>query len=628
MSETTTPPEDRYCDLIMKGGISSGIVYPKAVALLARRYRFRSIGGTSAGAMAAALTAAAELNRRQNHTLAGFDMLSALPEDLQGIPGSKHSALLELFQAQTRTRRLFSVLLWALNREGTGRRIGASLVGLVLQYWPATVASLALAGLIGHCVEWVAGILTLLLALLSTIGIWVYVDLVCGMVKNGFGLCSGMPAGTGKPALTPWLHEQIQRIAGLKPGDAPLTFGQLWSADGFPPAWLEIPPPPMTRSIDLQVFSTNLGLGRPCILPLSSNDPPDGPARERLYFNAAELAHYLPEEVLNFLTITGAAYQPTPGAERIDPLEADALRLGLRELPKPKEFPVLLAARMSLSFPFLLSAIPLWSIERKTGMARGAFRRCWFSDGGISSNFPIHLFDSLLPMWPTFGINLEDYDQDTGNETPPPPHLQEREEQWQNFDEQSSGRSRLGGFLVSIVHAMQNWNDNVLAHMPGVRDRIVQVPLMSDEGGLNLDMPREKMNRVSKRGQKAAACILQHFDAADPRKSPAPGWDAQRLVRLAVLLQAIEARIPGLAQALDPLLPYVTDYITLINRAEPDLDANNLARAKQVSGLTLQQIRDIRRAWRTWRRLARSGAKLHNARDAGANPELRVRPPL
>jgi predicted acylesterase/phospholipase RssA len=48
------------CDLVMKGGITSGIVYPTLALTLARKYRFASIGGTSAGAIAAALCAAAE----------------------------------------------------------------------------------------------------------------------------------------------------------------------------------------------------------------------------------------------------------------------------------------------------------------------------------------------------------------------------------------------------------------------------------------------------------------------------------------------------------------------------------------------------------------------------------------
>jgi len=44
----------------MRGGITSGIVYPRAIAKLADTYNFRSTGGTSAGAIAATATAAAQ----------------------------------------------------------------------------------------------------------------------------------------------------------------------------------------------------------------------------------------------------------------------------------------------------------------------------------------------------------------------------------------------------------------------------------------------------------------------------------------------------------------------------------------------------------------------------------------
>jgi predicted acylesterase/phospholipase RssA len=54
------PPLDRYCDVVMKGGVTDGVVYPWAVMALAQHYRFQSIGGTSVGAVAAALTAASE----------------------------------------------------------------------------------------------------------------------------------------------------------------------------------------------------------------------------------------------------------------------------------------------------------------------------------------------------------------------------------------------------------------------------------------------------------------------------------------------------------------------------------------------------------------------------------------
>ena len=45
------------CDIVMKGGVTSGTVYPLAIVELARQYRFSRIGGTSAGAIAAAVTA-------------------------------------------------------------------------------------------------------------------------------------------------------------------------------------------------------------------------------------------------------------------------------------------------------------------------------------------------------------------------------------------------------------------------------------------------------------------------------------------------------------------------------------------------------------------------------------------
>lgn len=65
MADQTFSNPTRLCDLVMKGGITSGVVYPSAVCELARLYSFKNIGGTSAGAIAAAAAAAAEYGRRQ-----------------------------------------------------------------------------------------------------------------------------------------------------------------------------------------------------------------------------------------------------------------------------------------------------------------------------------------------------------------------------------------------------------------------------------------------------------------------------------------------------------------------------------------------------------------------------------
>src|SRR4051794_20714143 len=82
LATTRAAPRQR-CDLVMKGGIASGIAYPLAVVELSERYRFASIGGTSAGAIAAAATAAAEHGRQRGGAGdAPFRRLAGLPAEL------------------------------------------------------------------------------------------------------------------------------------------------------------------------------------------------------------------------------------------------------------------------------------------------------------------------------------------------------------------------------------------------------------------------------------------------------------------------------------------------------------------------------------------------------------------
>jgi predicted acylesterase/phospholipase RssA len=105
-----TVPE-RRCDIVMKGGITSGIVYPPAVYEIAKHFRFVNVGGASAGAIAASLTAAAEYRRHvelQKHSgneLKGFELLDAIPTDL-----SKDAALLGLFRPNSKTRTLYEYI--------------------------------------------------------------------------------------------------------------------------------------------------------------------------------------------------------------------------------------------------------------------------------------------------------------------------------------------------------------------------------------------------------------------------------------------------------------------------------------------------------------------------------------
>ena len=80
MNTPVSSSPSRYCDIVMKGGITSGVVYPAAVVELSKTYSFKNIGGTSAGAIAAAVTAAAEYGRQ--HGRGGFDEVASLPHAL------------------------------------------------------------------------------------------------------------------------------------------------------------------------------------------------------------------------------------------------------------------------------------------------------------------------------------------------------------------------------------------------------------------------------------------------------------------------------------------------------------------------------------------------------------------
>jgi predicted acylesterase/phospholipase RssA len=651
-----TAPDDRFCDLVMKGGITSGIVYPPAIHGLAQAYRFKNIGGTSAGAIAAAVTAAAEYRRRTSGSTAGFDLLAGLPDVLADEEGTGKTKLLRLFQPDPPGRRLFRVLIGSLNAKGTIHRVLKVLLSGALAYWPATLLSIALSIVAWKFNSRLAGFLCLPVSLLLSLGVVIYFDFTRGIVGNSFGLCKGLTTREREgPALTDWLHELIQEAAAL-PRNKPLTFGHLWDAPGFPPRWLELSEQEKAsvRSIDLQMFTTNLTHGRPYLFP--HMEP-----TARLFFAEEELREYLPKDVADWFIEHGREYTDANRSVESDPpvsaaayLDRSGAKKRLLEIPAPRDFPVLLAARMSLSFPVLFAAVPLWAIDYEHPREARRFQRCWFSDGGISSNFPIHLFDGLLPNWPTFGIQLEPALPGFKHDLKSQKHMlflpytygQGIADRWDRFDEKSNDAGKMGGFLGSIVATMQNWNDNTLSRMPGVRDRVVRVRLLVNEGGMNLNMEKHLILRVADRGKEAARRLIQRFagnaltDAhglVPDHPSPAdlvigkeaasktwPGWEFQRLVRLDVLLRTFADKAPGLRRALASKTPYNTPYSDLASRARVDIPPGH------VSNLTPQQEQALIELEEALTRASTA----FEVKSPGypnepiPNPDLRVRPSI
>jgi hypothetical protein len=262
--------ELKYCDIVMKGGITSGVVYPYTIAELATEYCFKSIGGTSAGAIAATLTAAAELGRREGH-IKSFEVIAELPSEL-----GTENFLLQLFQPSRQSRKIFNVFLSALRTGSAASRVFAVLGAVIANFWLSVILGIIL-GLVVPVSLWllvrgpavtylVLGALWVALLIAISIAFSASRTVVESLGSGGFGMCPGatQPGFSKQLGLTDWLHQKIQTAAGRQPGASPVTFGDLWSAKAYPQEEAKT-----ELSINLQVVTTALTEGRPYTLPWS-----------------------------------------------------------------------------------------------------------------------------------------------------------------------------------------------------------------------------------------------------------------------------------------------------------------------------------------------------------------------
>jgi len=548
------------CDLIMKGGITSGIVYPKAIHELSKHYRLRSIGGASAGAIAAAVAAAAEFGRRGNSAKDPFAEVGELPHELGAPVAGGMTRMLSLFKPDPKTHNAFHWLLNCLDAKRGGTDVGSyvwralHLTGNALPRFPVGAAvGLLLVGAIvygargiffnGSAVDWVAGLVTGVAALLT----WVTVTLAGALVQsmlairsNGYGLVSGMHADG--EALTSWLHQKIQTLAG-RPFDQPLTFGDLWGNHNCAPH---------KRDIDLRMMTSCLSLGQGLCFPLEP--------KEKFYYDEAELARFFPAELMKWM-------REHPRSTGNDKAFHEYLAKSKRfPLPDMAHLPILLAVRMSLSFPILLSAIPLWSRRHEDGSSY-QLQRCWFSDGGLISNFPIHFFDALIPKRPTFGITLVDADA-----MGLPAHTKYPEdfihlprdfgiEQRIAINFEADGKPKLMRFVSSLFGTLHGWSDRAQQRAPGFKERVVSIALREGEGGINLRMTEAQIDSLAARGLAAAKRLVLHYHPShDPLHAAAakvvardPGilttWPNHRWVRYRttglLLEEALESLLEG-----------------------------------------------------------------------------------
>jgi predicted acylesterase/phospholipase RssA len=625
------------CDIVMKGGITSGITYPGAVCEIAETYRLRNIGGTSAGAIAAAGAAASEAGRTVPG--AGFARLARLPGRLSAdtpAPGWRGSVMFNVFQPSEETEPLFRVLVAVLNSKEGSHEPGDAANGsfrtflthvrrmfhTVRAVLPSAVAATPLGSLIGAAFGIVVlalliatgingdasrsgalGKLALVVVILAALALAVggmvvgcLVSLLCrglgAVPRNNFGLCSGFVAGEVCPEgtsgeddlqligralapkpLTTWLADELDALAGKTNPDEPLTLGDL-----------------ARHGVTLKMFTTNLSEGTPYTLPF----------RDRaFFFSPDEFRDLFPPRIVDWMT--SERVRPEP------PLDRDArerfetmTREGLVPFPDPENLPVVVMTRLSLSFPLLMSAVPLWALRWSYEDEELRATRCFFSDGGITSNFPIHFFDSPLPRWPTFGVNL-------GQDEKLDP-----EDQRKNIYAPRTNSGGIGTrwgkietvpeFVHAIADTMQNWMDSAQTRVPGYRDRIVVIKHTKSEGGMNLTMDHDAIEKFSARGAAAGEYLVNRFSgAASTNPKDDLSWENHRWVRYRSLMPLLEDLLIDLTVGYDwsPDPTLTKTFAELIG--EPPDDAPSYhwdTQAQQRRAIFLtDQLLELARSW-------------------------------
>src|SRR5713101_283978 len=308
------------CDLVMKGGITSGIVYPPAIYEISKHYRIRRIEGASAGAIAAAGAAAAEYGRVENISTAapaaapgivtghngkkGFEQLEEIKSYL-----SKDGNLRKLFQPSPDTKPLMNLVdalfpptppkqakrtqqtgskpnmlqplirvlqsllhmlqfavrlicIWAINYPYFS---WIAVLGIVIGFILLSILPLAVLGFIALFTPEAARYMLLVKLIplaCGIIGAWFgfqiggVVDAILKLPQNFYGICTGH-SDTVSNVLTDWLSQAFNQMAGMKDGKL-LTFGDLKNKPRQNG---------QDADITLRMVTSNLSQGQPYLLP-------------------------------------------------------------------------------------------------------------------------------------------------------------------------------------------------------------------------------------------------------------------------------------------------------------------------------------------------------------------------
>ena len=177
---------------------------------------------------------------------------------------------------------------------------------------------------------------------------------------------------------------------------------------------------------------------------------------------------------------------------------------------------MIFAVRISMSLPALFQAVRLYRSEAspvqddfgRTLIDQGeplhlplvSAQELWFSDGGITSNFPVHFFDNSLPRWPTVSLNLGTHPEGAPSRHLAAPGLGRSQHSGQDAGARAGLRPgdlqhrHVVAGQPAIGFAGLSQPDRPSSHQPG-------------RGRANLFMPREIIASMALRGWREPDCV-------------------------------------------------------------------------------------------------------------------------
>jgi hypothetical protein len=118
-----------------------------------------------------------------------------------------------------------------------------------------------------------------------------------------------------------------------------------------------------------------------------------------------------------------------------------------------------------------------------------------------------------------------------------------------------------------VFNTARSYRDTLQSSLPSYRERIAQVFLKPDEGGLNLNMPEATVRKIVQKGADAGELLLQRYSTRDPATG-APRYTERFRehvwVRLYVLFGQLEKELANVT-ALGPAADLQRQLLELVD---------------------------------------------------------------